>query len=61
MPNMSYCRFQNTVADLEDCIEAIENGEKLSPEEFQAYEEMVELVQRFNEAGTPDIQNDDDD
>lgn len=23
MPNMSYCRFQNTVGDLEDCEEHI--------------------------------------
>lgn len=24
MPNMSYCRFQNTVSDLEDCFNALE-------------------------------------
>lgn len=23
MSNMSYCRFQNTVDDLEDCLEAL--------------------------------------
>ena len=27
MSNMSYCRFENTANDLEDCIEAIENEE----------------------------------
>ena len=27
MSNMSYCRFENTSNDLEDCIEAIENEE----------------------------------
>ena len=27
MSNMSYCRFENTSRDLDDCIEAIENGE----------------------------------
>ena len=26
MGNMSYCRFENTSVDLDDCIEAIENG-----------------------------------
>tara|TARA_R100000482_G_scaffold109075_1_gene51341 strand:- start:3383 stop:3619 length:237 start_codon:yes stop_codon:yes gene_type:complete len=26
MGNMSYCRFENTSIDLDDCIEAIENG-----------------------------------
>ena len=25
MSNMSYCRFQNTVSDLRDCQEALEN------------------------------------
>ena len=27
MSNMSYCRFENTAGDLEDCVHAIENGE----------------------------------
>ena len=27
MSNMSYCRFENTGRDLDDCIDAIENGE----------------------------------
>ena len=27
MANMSYCRFENTTNDMEDCIYAIENGE----------------------------------
>ena len=27
MGNMSYCRFENTASDLNDCVEAIENGE----------------------------------
>lgn len=27
MGNMSYCRFENTAGDLEDCVHAIENGE----------------------------------
>lgn len=26
MPNMSYCRFENTLKDLGDCLEALENG-----------------------------------
>lgn len=24
---MSYCRFENTASDLDDCVDAIENGE----------------------------------
>jgi len=27
MSNMSYCRFENTSRDLDDCIEAIQEGE----------------------------------
>ena len=27
MSNMSYCRFQNTRLDLQDCIDAINGGE----------------------------------
>ena len=27
MSNMTYCRFENTANDVEDCIEAIENEE----------------------------------
>ena len=44
MANMSYCRFQNTVGDMEDCIEAIECNEvsDLSDDEQSAYEEFIE-------------------
>ena len=27
MGNMSYCRFENTARDLNDCVHAINNGE----------------------------------
>lgn len=27
MGNMSYCRFENTARDLEDCLSAIQNNE----------------------------------
>lgn len=33
MANMSYCRFHNTRFDLEDCIEALRNEVRLSPDE----------------------------
>lgn len=26
MPNMSYCRFENTYRDLMDCLHALRNG-----------------------------------
>ena len=42
MGNMSYCRFENTTKDLEDCIEAIENGEinELNEYEIQAIQTL---------------------
>ena len=36
MANMSYCRFQNTLSDLRDCVEALEELDEalqLDPEE----------------------------
>lgn len=44
MSNMSYCRFENTANDLEDCIEAIENEEinDLGIFEVQGLERLLE-------------------
>ena len=36
MGNMSYCRFENTLADMRDCLYALENG--LDAEELSDYE-----------------------
>ena len=36
MGNMSCCRFENTLADMEDCLNALENG--LDAEELSDYE-----------------------
>ena len=33
---MSYCRFENTLADMRDCLHALENG--LDAEELSSYE-----------------------
>ncbi len=45
MPNMSYCRFENTVMDIRDCINAIEEGDtdSLSSYEVNALKEFKEL------------------
>ena len=51
MANMSYCRFQNTVQDLEDCFnaidEALDNGEPLdlSTDEQRAFQRMFNLME----------------
>jgi hypothetical protein len=50
MPNMSYCRFENTVIDIKDCINAIEDGEcdELSSYEINALKEFKELGDKIN-------------
>lgn len=36
MANMSYCRFQNTRQDMEDCLDALRNEKRLSSDEAKA-------------------------
>jgi len=46
MSNMSYCRFENTARDLQDCLDAIESGEinDLSSQyEVDALEQLLDL------------------
>ena len=48
MSNMSYCRFENTAADLQDCLEAIEDREINdlgSQYEVDALEELLRLCE----------------
>lgn len=57
MANMSYCRFRNTLQDLQDCSNALqeiidnsgvdEYGEKLSFDERRAASNMYDLCQEF--------------
>jgi hypothetical protein len=51
MSNLSYCRFENTLRDLQDCYEFLYNSnsedfEAMSASEFNA---MVRLVNLCNE------------
>ena len=54
MPNMSYCKFENTLADLEDCrgemthCDSIEDMD-LSPTELSALQQMVECCSEIVE------------
>ena len=45
MPNMSYCRFENTVNDMQDCLYAIEYDETddLSSYELRALRDFLEI------------------
>lgn len=48
MGNMSYCRFENTLADMQDCLNALECGldvEELSSYEISALSEFADVAQ----------------
>lgn len=49
MANMSYCRFENTASDLQDCIYAIEDGDinGLSSFEIRGAEQLLELAKQL--------------
>ena len=49
MPNMSYCRFENTSMDLRDCLDAIECGEAddLSQNERRGLASIIEVAQQL--------------
>lgn len=49
MANMSYCRFHNTNIDMNDCLEAIWDGETLSDSEFIACKNMFNNILEFFE------------
>jgi hypothetical protein len=51
MPNMSYCRFENTTKDMRDCINAIEDQEtdELSSYEINALKNFLFLAREITE------------
>ncbi len=56
MMNMSYCRFQNTLEDLRDCQENLDDRD-LSPEEKRARKQLIDICWRIAQ----DYSNEDDD
>jgi hypothetical protein len=52
MANMSYCRFQNTLGDFEDCLDALNSGKMMSDDEqraaFWLIQKARELVEQFD-------------
>ena len=54
---MSYCRFENTTRDMQDCINAIEEGEavELSRYEVNALREFLDLADTIKNL-EPDIE-----
>ncbi len=49
MSNMSYCRFQNTLSDLRDCYDNMNDTDDLSLEEIKAYNRLVKLCKEIAE------------
>ena len=54
MPSMSYCRFENTLGELGECIEAMEKAstlqdltEEMSTYELQAFHMMWRACREF--------------
>ena len=50
MANMSYCRMENTVNDMWDCLEALQEGkyndlEDVSRLELAAMEDMLSMIE----------------
>ena len=43
MSNMAYCRFQNTLIDLLDCFEHMDETDGLSKEESKARKRIIEI------------------
>ena len=55
MPNMSYCRFENTVNDMQDCLNAIEDREVNDLSDYE-----VKALQHFLELGQAIVDNEDE-
>lgn len=49
MSNMSYCRFRNTLSDLRDCHEWMNETGDLMEEEVQARLRMIKLCRQIDE------------
>ena len=47
MGNMGYCRFENTLEDLRDCLEHWDDVDEDSEDEVRAQARMLKLCQRI--------------
>lgn len=62
MGNMSYCRFENTARDLQDCLDVLfEKGSRALPDTASRYErdgleDLLELCNRIVIAHTETIE-----
>jgi hypothetical protein len=54
MANMSYCRFENTYHDLNDCYRNIDDTD-LSETEARFRKRLIELCQLIGEVADPEL------
>lgn len=47
MGNMSYCRFENTYGDLQDCYDHMDEVEEMSDSEKKYRRRLIELCQNI--------------
>jgi hypothetical protein len=59
MSNMSYCRFENTYSDLEECLEALQNDglENLSESELLFAKQLIETCDYISQRYLTQIQS----
>lgn len=56
---MSYCRFQNTLLDLQDCFDNWDGA--ASDEELKAREQLANLCQKVIDEKVDDVDDSDED
>jgi hypothetical protein len=56
MANLSYCRFRNTLSDLQDCYDNIDNDIE-SSEEKRARQRLIELCMNIAEEYASEVQD----
>ncbi len=52
MPNMSHCRFENTANDLQDCLDALDDGaspDNLGEDESAACVHLIKLCREISD------------
>ena len=59
MSNMSYCRFQNTLHDLDDCLDHLED-DNLSREEKRAKTQLISRCREILELLDYDVESPDE-
>lgn len=59
MSNMSYCRFENTFRDLQDCRDHMDETADLSPEEKKARSWLIDLCMEISDdyGDEPEVEN----